>query len=269
MRVIGHEVTIRIRGRVVGSTLTGTIESGGMIRPFDRYLPPDALMGDELSPQARMPGLKIGQQWTVPVYSPLRFSDNRDPVEVLQAKVEGQESVVIGDESVMTLAVVYRTDSGSILGASQAPRGKLWVADDGTVLKQTTHLLGSQLTFLRRQRAQRSSPAPCAGAARRLEAAMGQGTSATVAATLLCPADYRCGRSETARRLRKRRSMIELEHVRRTYGKKVAVVDLSLAVSAGQLFAFLGPNGAGKTTTIKMMVGSLAAHGGRDSCWWL
>jgi hypothetical protein len=106
-------------------------------------------MGDELSPQAKMPGLKIGQQWTVPVYSPLRFSDNREPVEILQAKVEGQEAVVVEDESIMTLAVVYRTDSGSILGASQALRGKLWVADDGTVLKQTTHLLGSQLTFLR------------------------------------------------------------------------------------------------------------------------
>jgi len=149
MRVIGHDAVIRIRGRVVGTTLTGTVETGGMIQPFDRYLPPDALMGDELSPQARMPGLRIGQEWTVPVYSPLRFSDNRNPVEILHAKVEGRESVVVGDESVLTLTVVYRSDSGSILGASQAPRGKLWVASDGTVLKQTTHLLGSQLTFFR------------------------------------------------------------------------------------------------------------------------
>ena len=56
--------------------------------------------------------------------------------------------------------------------------------------------------------------------------------------------------------------MIELAHVRRTYGKKVAVVDLSLTVSAGQLFAFLGPNGAGKTTTIKMLVGLLRPSAG-------
>src|SRR5262245_43953972 len=51
--------------------------------------------------------------------------------------------------------------------------------------------------------------------------------------------------------------MIELINVRRTYGNKVAVSDLSLTVAPGELCAFLGPNGAGKTTTIKMLVGLL------------
>jgi hypothetical protein len=96
-----------------------------------------------------MPGLRIGQEWTVPVYSPLRFSDSRNPVEILHAKVEDRESVVIGEEPVLTSVVVYRSDSGAILGGAQTPRGKLWVADDGTVLKQSTRLFGSQLTFLR------------------------------------------------------------------------------------------------------------------------
>lgn len=57
--------------------------------------------------------------------------------------------------------------------------------------------------------------------------------------------------------------MIELEHVTKKYGNKVAVNDLSLAVPAGELFAFLGPNGAGKTTTIKMMCGLLFPSAGR------
>jgi ABC-2 type transport system ATP-binding protein len=51
--------------------------------------------------------------------------------------------------------------------------------------------------------------------------------------------------------------MIELEHVTKKYGAKVAVDDLSLSVGRGELFAFLGPNGAGKTTTIKLMCGLL------------
>ena len=51
--------------------------------------------------------------------------------------------------------------------------------------------------------------------------------------------------------------MIELTHVRRTFGQTVAVEDLSLAIPPGEIFAFLGPNGAGKTTTIKMLVGLL------------
>jgi ABC-2 type transport system ATP-binding protein len=51
--------------------------------------------------------------------------------------------------------------------------------------------------------------------------------------------------------------MIELVHVTKRYGTKVAVDDLSLTIDVGELFACLGPNGAGKTTTIKMLVGLL------------
>jgi len=56
--------------------------------------------------------------------------------------------------------------------------------------------------------------------------------------------------------------VIELANVSKDYGKKRAVEDLSLAVPAGELFAFLGPNGAGKTTTIKMVAGLLRPTAG-------
>ncbi|MCA9103180.1 MAG: ABC transporter ATP-binding protein [Pirellulales bacterium] len=56
--------------------------------------------------------------------------------------------------------------------------------------------------------------------------------------------------------------MIEFDDVTRCYGDKIAVEQLSLVVSAGELFAYLGPNGAGKTTTIKMLVGLLRPTSG-------
>jgi ABC-2 type transport system ATP-binding protein len=56
--------------------------------------------------------------------------------------------------------------------------------------------------------------------------------------------------------------MIEIEHVTRRYGAKLAVNDLNLHIPRGELFAFLGPNGAGKTTTIKMLVGLLRPSSG-------
>jgi ABC-2 type transport system ATP-binding protein len=52
-------------------------------------------------------------------------------------------------------------------------------------------------------------------------------------------------------------TMIELDHVTKSYGNKVAVDNLSLRIDSGEMFAFLGPNGAGKTTTIKLMCGLL------------
>ena len=59
--------------------------------------------------------------------------------------------------------------------------------------------------------------------------------------------------------------MIEISRVTRTYGKKVAVNDMSLTARSGEVLAFLGPNGAGKTTTIKMMVGLLQPTAGQIS----
>lgn len=52
-------------------------------------------------------------------------------------------------------------------------------------------------------------------------------------------------------------SMLEVHHLRKSYGDKVAVQDLSFHVPRGSITAFLGPNGAGKTTTLRMILGLL------------
>lgn len=56
--------------------------------------------------------------------------------------------------------------------------------------------------------------------------------------------------------------MIEFNAVTRSYGRKIAVDQLTLTVRPGEIFALLGPNGAGKTTTIKMLVGLLRPNAG-------
>ena len=47
--------------------------------------------------------------------------------------------------------------------------------------------------------------------------------------------------------------MIRLEHVTKSYGGVVAVDDLDLEVSEGELCVLVGPSGCGKTTTMKMV----------------
>jgi ABC-2 type transport system ATP-binding protein len=49
--------------------------------------------------------------------------------------------------------------------------------------------------------------------------------------------------------------MIEIDHVTKRYGDKVAVEDLSFNVKPGIVTGFLGPNGAGKSTTMRVILG--------------
>jgi ABC-2 type transport system ATP-binding protein len=58
---------------------------------------------------------------------------------------------------------------------------------------------------------------------------------------------------------------IETQHLRRRFGEKLAVADLSLNVKRGEVFGFLGPNGAGKTTSLKMLLGLIAPTAGRGT----
>ncbi len=46
------------------------------------------------------------------------------------------------------------------------------------------------------------------------------------------------------------------------FGERVAVVDVSLEVAAGETYGLLGPNGAGKSTTISMLCGLLEPEAG-------
>jgi ABC-2 type transport system ATP-binding protein len=48
-------------------------------------------------------------------------------------------------------------------------------------------------------------------------------------------------------------SIIQVDSLRREFGKLTAVDDVSFDISRGEVFGFLGPNGAGKTTTINML----------------
>jgi lipopolysaccharide export system ATP-binding protein len=57
-------------------------------------------------------------------------------------------------------------------------------------------------------------------------------------------------------------SQISAQGLRKTYGKRTVVHDVSFEVNSGEVVGLLGPNGAGKTTCFYMVVGLIAADGG-------
>ncbi len=56
--------------------------------------------------------------------------------------------------------------------------------------------------------------------------------------------------------------MLRAENLRKTYGKREVVRDVSMDVRSGQVVGLLGPNGAGKTTCFYMIVGLIPVDGG-------
>lgn len=146
-QLVPGAVQITLQGTFEGSQLKLKVRTGQMVYNTVAYLPPNALMGDALAPQARLPDLKVGQSWTMPVYSPLRPPTS--PVELLQATVERREPILWQDHVVSTYLVVFRNDPGGELSNNQTARARAWVRSDGTVLKQEINLMSARLTFER------------------------------------------------------------------------------------------------------------------------
>jgi ABC-2 type transport system ATP-binding protein len=55
---------------------------------------------------------------------------------------------------------------------------------------------------------------------------------------------------------------VEIDRVTKTFGKTVAVDELSLVVPGGSVYGFIGPNGSGKTSTLRMIMNILYPDAG-------
>jgi hypothetical protein len=141
---------IRISGNVSEKKLRLRIRMGDYQESVQYDYAGDAILGNDLMPQTRMPNLYLGQEWTVPVYSPFRTKSGTS-VEMFQAKVESRDSISWSGSETPTWQVVLRRESGALFGNSRAARTKLWVDMNGEVLKQECFMFGSRLAFVRTQ----------------------------------------------------------------------------------------------------------------------
>ncbi len=55
---------------------------------------------------------------------------------------------------------------------------------------------------------------------------------------------------------------ITVEHLTKSYGKQIALKDVSFTIEKGEIVGFLGPNGAGKSTLMKVLTTYLKADEG-------
>lgn len=57
-------------------------------------------------------------------------------------------------------------------------------------------------------------------------------------------------------------NLLEVSHLRKSYGETMAVRDTSFHVAQGEILGLVGPNGAGKTTTLMILAGLLRPDAG-------
>jgi hypothetical protein len=138
---------VTVKGTLDRGLLELTLRVGGVSFPSKIPMHSETLLSDVFSPQSQLPGLRVGQTWTVPICNPLWPS--KTPLEILQATVERSERISYGGVLEEAWLVVYRSVSDSAVGDQSEPKGKIWVRRDsqGTVLRQEAMLFDSTVVF--------------------------------------------------------------------------------------------------------------------------
>ena len=102
---------------------------------------------NELIPDPKMLQVYVGRKWQQEIYSPFRPPGNS--LEILQAEVVEERIIEHRGERVNARKIEYRSFSSAGVSADNTLRAVVWVADDGTVLRQDVHLMDAKLRFER------------------------------------------------------------------------------------------------------------------------
>ncbi len=122
------------------------VAMGNIELPTSRFpLASETILSESLVPQSRLPDLRLGQAWTLPVFSPLQPTM---PIEYMRAEVAREEPISWSGKAWRSRVIEYTRQGGA--GGPQDLQGQVWVREDGLVLKQESRLLNAKLTFIRR-----------------------------------------------------------------------------------------------------------------------
>ncbi len=143
---------VRMYGRVVKGSLRLQIRSGDLSRTSNYPWPSEALLGGELTPEPQLLQAYVGRTWKREVYSP--FASPHNPVELLDAEVVEETKISFNGKLTAVRLIVYRSMSSAGVSSEDRVRARLWVAEDGRVLRQEVHLMKTRLRFDRLPNAQ-------------------------------------------------------------------------------------------------------------------
>lgn len=138
---------IVMRGRVSGSKLKLRLQYGDSVQRMNYPWDKNAMLGSELTPDAKLLQMYVGRKWQKEVYNP--FGGRQGAIELIEAEVVEEIPLFLNNEQVTTRRVEYRTLASGGVSNSNRRRATLWVAEDGNVLRQEIALMDLILRFER------------------------------------------------------------------------------------------------------------------------
>ena len=147
VRINDLPLVLRVSGKVDGAELKLKIQSGDVSHEVSYPAPSSAMLTSELVPDPKLLQIYVGRKWQQEMYSPFRPPGNS--LEIMQAEVVEERDIEHRGEQVHARKIEYRSLSAAGVAADNTRRAVVWVADDGTVLRQDIFLMDAKLRFER------------------------------------------------------------------------------------------------------------------------
>jgi hypothetical protein len=138
---------MRVQGKVDGPELKLRIQTGEATNDVSYPVPSFSRLSNELVPDPKLLQVYVGRKWQQEVYSP--FRPPGAALEIMQAEVVEERAIEHRGERVNARKIEYHTLSAAGVSTKNSLRATVWVAEDGTVLRQEVHLMDAKLRFER------------------------------------------------------------------------------------------------------------------------
>jgi hypothetical protein len=139
---------VKVHGKVDGPELNLRFHSGDVSHEVNFPFPNKKQLDGELIPEPKLLQIYVGRRWQVEMFS--LFRPPTDSLTLLQAEVVAEESIHQAGRMIRAKRIEYRDLSAAGVAAEHTLRAAVWVADDGTVLRQDVVLVNTKLRFERR-----------------------------------------------------------------------------------------------------------------------
>ncbi len=136
---------VRMRGRVGEGMIHLRLQYGDVVHRVEYPWHENKSMGSELNPEARILQVYKGRKWKKEIYNPL--GGPKGAIELVEAEVMEETALLVNGQRVLTKRIEYRSIGSAGISPSNRHRANLWVAEDGTLLREEIRLMDVSLRF--------------------------------------------------------------------------------------------------------------------------